>query len=192
MGMDVFSYISIVPSIIIALGITRLLTGIGKILEKRSQVKTYWVHLLWTLNIFLFMCLNWWILFRWQAQEGWNFFLFLFLVLTPTVSFLLTVILFPEPFKEQLFNFKETFYENRRSFFALASLLPALDLLDTALKGFPHLMAQGPIYLVTIALMTVLSLIAVETKNQAYHKFLAVFFLVYISVFITVNLNTLL
>jgi hypothetical protein len=190
MGMDVFSYISIVPSIIIALGITRLLSGIGKMVEKRSQVKTYWVHTLWTLNIFLFMSLNWWILFRWQAQQDWNFFLFLFLVLTPTVSFLLTVILFPDPFKEPM-DFKICFYENRRWFFALATLLPALDFLDTSLKGLPHLTAQGPIYLITIALMTTLSIIAVATKNQKYHKFFAIFFLVYISIFITINLNTL-
>jgi hypothetical protein len=188
--MDAFSYISIVPSIIIALGITRLLTGIGKILEKRSQVKTYWVHLLWALNIFLFMSLNWWILFRWQAQQEWNFFLFSFLVLTPTVSFLMTVILFPEPFKHQM-DFKESFYENRRWLFALAALLPPLDLLDTTLKGLPHLIAQGPFYFVTISLMTVLSLIAVNTEKESYHKFLAVFFLIYISVFITINLNTL-
>jgi len=37
--MDAFSYISIVPSIIIALGLTRILTGIGKILERRDKVQ---------------------------------------------------------------------------------------------------------------------------------------------------------
>jgi hypothetical protein len=44
--MDAFSYISIVPSIIIALGLARLLTGIGKILERRDKVQNYWVHIL--------------------------------------------------------------------------------------------------------------------------------------------------
>jgi uncharacterized membrane protein YedE/YeeE len=72
--MDAFSYLSIVPSIIIALGITRLLTGIGRILENRDWVKVYSVHLLWALNVLLFMVLNWWVLFRWETQQEWTFF----------------------------------------------------------------------------------------------------------------------
>lgn len=185
--MDVFSYISIVPSIIIALGITRLLTGIGKILERRKQVKTYWVHMLWSLNLLLWMSLNWWVLFRWNAQTDWNFFLFAFLLLTPTVSFLLAVILFPDPFKETM-DFKENYFEDSRWFFALAALLPLLDLLDTVLKGIPHLIAQGPIYLLTIPLISALSITAMSTKSEAYHKFFAVFFLLYICIFIVINL----
>jgi hypothetical protein len=190
MALDAFSYISIVPSIIIALGITRLLTGIGKILEKRDKVQNYWVHLLWSLNVFLFMALNWWVMFRWQSQSTWSFPLFLFLLITPIVSFLLTVILFPEPFDEPM-NFQKHFYEDNHWFFTLAAVLPPLDFIDTLLKGMPHLIAQGPIYFVTIALLTVLSVIAAITKNKNYHKFFAVFFLVYISFFISVNLSTL-
>jgi hypothetical protein len=190
LGMDYFSYISIVPSIIIALGLTRLLTGIGKILERRNKVQNYWVHILWAFNVFLYMALNWWVLFRWEPWQTWSFPLFIFLLLTPTVSFLLSVILFPEPFDEKM-DFKKHFYEDRRWFFALTTVLPPLDFFDTLLKGLPHLLAQGPIYIITIGLMTALSSVAVLTKNQTYHKFFAIFFLVYISVFIGVNLNTL-
>ncbi len=188
--MDVFSYISIVPSIIIALGLTRLLTGIGRILEKRGKVQNYWVHLLWALNLFIFMVLNWWIMIRWEPQPVWTFPLFLFLLLTPTVTFLLSVILFPEPFEEHM-DFKQNYYEDHRWFFALAAVLPPLDFLDTLLKGIPHLMAQGPIYLITIPLITILSIIAAFTPKPIYHKFFALFFLVYILFFITVNLNIL-
>jgi hypothetical protein len=188
--MDAFSYISIVPSIIIALGLTRLLTGIGRIVERRNKVKTYWVHIVWSFNLFLFMALNWWILFRWAPEQIWSFPLFMFLLLTPTVCFLLSVVLFPDPFLEVM-DFKEHYYKDNRWFFSLAALLPLLDFLDTFLKGMPHLIAQGPLYLITISLMTALSLVAVFTKNQTYHKFFSVFFLVYISVFISVNLSTL-
>ncbi len=88
-------------------------------------------------------------------------------------------------------NFKQNYYDDHRWFFTLAALLPPLDFVDTLLKGIPHLLAQGPIYMFTIPLMTVLSLVAVITKNQNYHKFFAVFFLIYISVFILINLNML-
>jgi hypothetical protein len=188
--MDAFSYISIVPSIIIALGITRLLTGIGKIVERRDKVQKYWVHILWSVNVFLFMALNWWVLFRWESWSPWSFPLFMFLLLTPTVCFLLSVVLFPDPFEEKM-DFKQHFYEDRRWFFALATLLPPLDFVDTLLKGMPHMLAQGPIYIFTIVLITALSAVAALTKNQTYNKFFSIFFLVYISVFISINLNTL-
>jgi hypothetical protein len=189
-GMDAFSYISIVPSIIIALGITRLLTGVGKIVERRNRVQNYWVHMLWSVNVFLYMALNWWVMFRWEPWSTWSFPLFIFLLLTPTVCFLLAVILFPDPFDEKM-DFKLHFYEDRRWFFALAAVLPPLDFVDTLLKGVPHLLAQGPIYFVTIALITVLAIVAAKTKNQTYHKFFSILFLVYISVFISINLNSL-
>ncbi len=163
--MDVFSYISIVPSIIIALGITRLLTGIGKIVERRDKVQNYWVHILWAFNVFLFIALNWWVLFRWEPQQNWNFPLFMFLLLSPTVTFLLAVILFPEPFDEKM-DFRQHFYDDHCWFFALAALFPLLDFIDTLLKGMPHLIAQGPIYIVTIVLITALSAIAAMTKNR--------------------------
>jgi hypothetical protein len=188
--MDAFSYISIVPSIIIALGLARLLTGIGKILERRDKVQNYWVHILWAFNLFLYMVLNWWVLYRWNLQSTWSFPLLLFLLFTPIVTFLQSVVLFPDPFDDKM-DFKKHFYEDHRWFFTLAALLPPLDFLDTILKGIPHLLAQGPIYLITIILITALSIVALITENQTYHKFFAVFFLIYISIFITINLNTL-
>jgi hypothetical protein len=188
--MDAFSYISAVPSIIIALGLTRLLVGAGKILESRNKVKNYWVHNLWVFNLFLYMVLNWWVLFRWENQELWSFPLLMFLLLIPTVTFLQSVILFTDHFHEGS-DLKKTFYSDSRWFFALAALLPPLDLLDTSLKGIPHLIAQGPIYIVTISLITALSIVGVLTKNERYHKFFAVFFLIYMSIFISINLNIL-
>jgi hypothetical protein len=88
-------------------------------------------------------------------------------------------------------GFKKNFYEDHRWFFTLATLLPPLDFLDTLLKGMPPLIAQGPIYVITIVLTAALSIIAALTKNQTYHKFFAIFFMIHISIFISINLKTL-
>ena len=45
--MDYFAYVSIVPSIILSLGIAKLLTGFSRILDGGVRERTYWVHLLW-------------------------------------------------------------------------------------------------------------------------------------------------
>ncbi len=188
--MDPFSYLSIVTSIVIALGITRILTGVGKLLERRASVKLYWVHLFWALNVFLFLVLQWWILFRWQSEQNWNFFLFLFLLLSPTVAFLMTVILFRDPFPETM-DFKQHFYANRRWFFSLAALLPPLDAVDTLLKGYSHFVAQGAIYPVTLVVVSALNVFAAVRVNERFHKVFPLFFLAYLITFIAINLSTL-
>ncbi len=188
--MDPFSYLSFLTSIVLALGVTRVLTGVGTLLQFRGRVTLYWVHLMWTLNVFLFLLLNWWILYRWSTWNNWTFFTFIFILLTPIICFLLTVLLFPEKIEAGL-DFHDHFEKNRRSFFLLAALIPPLDFIDTALKGNTHLAAQGTIYPVTIALLFVLMMVATLTGNKKYHAFFAVFFLVYILVFITINLRVL-
>jgi hypothetical protein len=188
--MEPFSYLSVLTSIVLALGITRLLTGLGRLLQGRGQVRIYWVHLLWTLNVFLFLVLNWWILFRWHTQQVWSFFLFLFVLLSPTVAYLLTALLMPDPFEEG-FDSKVHFYNNHRWFFTLAALLPLIDALDTWLKGPAHFSAQGPLYVLTILLLFVMNVVAASTRRERFHAFFAIFFLVYILAFIAINLRVL-
>ncbi len=62
--MAPFEYIALLASIVIALGITRILTGFGKVLQLRGEIRFYWVHALWSGNVFLWLLLNWWILYR--------------------------------------------------------------------------------------------------------------------------------
>jgi len=121
--MTPFQYVAPLTSIVIAIGITRILTGLGRTVQMRGSVRTYWVHTLWTGNVFLWL--------------------------------LLSVLLLPEPL-EIGSDLKRRFYQNSHWFFALAALLPPIDALDTLLNGAAHFQAQGPIHVVTIALLIVL------------------------------------
>jgi hypothetical protein len=188
--MAPFAYLSVLTSIVLAAGITRLLTGVGKMLQARHKIELDWVHLVWILNVFLYMVLNWWILFRWQTQQEWNYFLFLFVLISPIVCFLLSVLLFPNRI-EECCDMRNYFSENRRSFFLLAATLTPIDLVDTMLKGLAHFYAQGPYYIFTILLVFTLCMIGAFTKSEKYHKFFAIFFLMYILAFIAINLRML-
>jgi hypothetical protein len=134
--------------------------------------------------------LNWWILFRWRTQSEWSFFIFLFVLLSPTAGFLLSILLFPDPLEENM-DLKRHYYANRRWFFVLAATLAPIDALDTLLKSWDHCVAQGPHYLLTLLIVLVLALIASITTSEKYHSFFAVFFLVYILAFISINLRVL-
>ena len=55
---------------------TRVLAGVGEMLQARSRRRLYWVHVVWVVNLFLYLVVAWWIFYRWRNQQPWTFFLF--------------------------------------------------------------------------------------------------------------------
>ncbi len=99
-------------------------------------------------------------------------------------------LLFPEPLEVDT-DLKLHFYANHGWFFTLGAMLPLIDAVDTLLKGHEHFLAQGSLYVVTIALVFVLNLVAARGKHEVFHRFFAVFFLAYLLAFIGINLRVL-
>ena len=46
--MDAFSYLAVLLSIVLGLGLTQLLTAAGRIIRQRESIKLHWLPLLWT------------------------------------------------------------------------------------------------------------------------------------------------
>jgi hypothetical protein len=67
--MSAFEYLSVLISIILALGMTRVLGGVGEMLQARSRRRIYWVHAIWIVNLFLYLVVAWWIFYRWRNQQ---------------------------------------------------------------------------------------------------------------------------
>jgi hypothetical protein len=177
--MDPFSYLSVLISIVLALGMTRVLAGVGEMLQARSRRQIYWVHIAWTVNLFLYLIVAWWIFYRWRTQPHWTFFLFVFVLISPTILYLASLLLFPSEGKiDEFVNYKTHFYANHRAFFIVIALFGPVDIVDTLLKGVPHFLEQGPQYVVSSALFLVGLTTAAITRNEKYHKFYAVFSLI--------------
>jgi len=143
--MDSFSYLSVLISIILALGMTRVLAGVDEMLQARSRRRLYWVHAVWVVNLFLYLMAAWWIFYRWRNQQPWTFFLFIFVLISPTILYLASIVLFPpESSLDKFVNYKTHHYSNHRVFYS------PVDFADTLLKGISHLVAllhqQHPIF----------------------------------------------
>jgi hypothetical protein len=53
--MDPCSYLCVLISIILALGMTRVLAGVGEMLQARLRRWLYRVHAVWVVNLFLYL-----------------------------------------------------------------------------------------------------------------------------------------
>jgi hypothetical protein len=78
-----------------------------------------------------------------------------------------------------LANWRDYYYANRHGFFFVFAAIWPLDVIDTLLKGKAHFIDQGPLYLPTVAMNCILSVIAGLTRNERFHGFWAVFFQLY-------------
>ena len=177
--MDPFSYLSVLISIVLALGMTRVLAGVGEMLQARSRRRIYWVQVVWSVNVFIYLVVAWWIFYRWRNQQPWTFFLFVFVLISPTILYLASLLLFPrESAADESINYKTHFYANHRAFFIILALYGPVDLVDTLLKGVPHFLEQGPPYMISMTLFLTGVTTAPITRNERYHQFYAIFFLV--------------
>jgi hypothetical protein len=177
--MGAFEYLSVLISIILALGMTRVLAGVGEMLQARKHRRIYWVHVVWVVNLFLYLVVAWWIFYRWRNQQSWNFYLFVFVLISPTILYLASMLLFPrESNVDELVDYKTHYYANHRAFFVIFSLFTVVDVTDTLLKGIPHFLELGKPYIISSVLYFSGMVTAAITQNERYHQFYAIFFLV--------------
>jgi hypothetical protein len=182
--MDMFNYVMVLASVIIGLGITHLLQGVGRIVEHPRRERLYWVHLLWVAAIFLRAIFWWWFEFDLSKTPEWTFTLYLFVLAYAVLIYLWCVLLFPRDLAGYD-GYKDYFYSRRRWFFGLVLLGQLVDVADTLLKGIAHFRSLGASYPVGIAILSALLAIAMWTRSERYHAAFAVFTVAYLVLFPT-------
>ena len=183
--MDPFSYICVLTSIVAGLAVTRLVAGLGQLIQTRKRAPGYWVHALWMVNTLVTVIIVWWIQYRWRNVEQWTLFLAFWLLVAPINLYLASVLLFPnEQEGEPITNWREHYFNHSRGFFILFTANFVIDLIDSGLKGWEHFWSLGPLYFGSMALFIVVGATAAFTKSAPYHAFLAVFYFVYNAVMV--------
>src|SRR5437667_12693265 len=75
-----FEFIAARMSIIIGLGVTKLLSGAGRAFYRRKENPLDEVHLVLTIATLVLLVLQWWVTFRWNTEVNWTFDKFLVLI----------------------------------------------------------------------------------------------------------------
>jgi hypothetical protein len=164
--MTVFEYIAVLVSIIIGLGITHLLGGVGRLIGNPGRAKPYWIHLVWGVYMFQFLVFWWWWQFRLATVADWTYHLYLFLILYAVLLYLLCVVLFPREFPA---DFSEYYYERRRWFFGLLIITFVVDVVDTLFKGMDYFANLGLQYPVGVVVFVALFILAMVSRSPLFH-----------------------
>ncbi|HEY2627059.1 MAG TPA: hypothetical protein VGI41_09965 [Candidatus Udaeobacter sp.] len=137
------------------------------------------MHAVWIVNLFLYLVVAWWIFYRWRNQQTWTFFLFVFVLTSPTILYLASLLLFPREGDVDLaVDYKTHYYANHRAFFVLFALFTPVDVVDSLLKSTRHFLELGPQYAASAVLYFAGLVTAAITRSERYRQFYAVFFLV--------------
>jgi hypothetical protein len=139
--MSSFEYLSVLVSIILGLGLTHLLSSARDLIQQRAGIHFHWLPLVWAALILLSQIEWWWGLFEVRARTEWNFFSFLFLLLSPVSMYLTAGIVLPQG-ADGVRDLQRYYFDNHRWLFSLAGLTNLLDAIRALASGLEWIDAR--------------------------------------------------
>jgi hypothetical protein len=181
--MDQFSYLSVLLSIILGLAITQVLKGFRGILLTRARIRFYWPPIVWSLTLLLIFVQSWWAMFGMRHVSNWTFPPFAIVVLQTILEYMLAAIVLPDFFGNGTVDLKDHYYGHSRWFFGLTVVLLAVSLGKTVVvEGHLAEPADAGFQIGFL----VMSLMAIATRNEWFHKVQAVLALLGVSAYVLV------
>ncbi len=175
---EAFPHIRIVMGMVIGLGVTRLLSGVARIIQHPKRYPIFPVHLAWAASLLLMLVHYWWWEFGLFTVREWTFGIYLFIISYAIALFLLCALLFPDSMEDYT-GYEDYFFARRGWFFGLLAVTYCLDIIDTMIKGNEHFARFGTEYLLRTPLLVALCAVAIVTRNRHFHLAFVVFALIY-------------
>jgi len=165
--MTTFEYLAVLISIIVGLGITHLLGGVARFISNPGKYKLYWVHLVWTAYVFVYLAMFWWFQLWMNRVEEWTALLYMFLVVWTVLLYVQCAVIMPRDFPDNG-DFRQYFYGRRKWFLGLLLADIVFESVDAIIKEHTDL-------LLGFAVMGIPLVIAITTKRPAVQAIVAVF-----------------
>ncbi len=186
--MDPFSYLSVLISIILALGITHLLSGLVRVVHNRSRTVIYWPTMAYAFILFVVIVQVWWADFHLSRHTLWTFWAFVSTLVGPADLYLLCALLLPSVDVPSADNMRTAYEHNRLWFFGALLALPMLSFhQDYMLDG-----TFGSTGDVIVKLMfEALILAAILFRSEAVQKTVAAINAILVVIYVQLLFNTL-
>ena len=132
--LSLFEFIVGMISVILALAVAELFLGVSRLVENRARVRYFLAQSVWIVNLFLFTFLHWWSLWTFR-NLSWNFGMFFFSLLAPSLMFFATTLINPRNLTEAKIDLAVYFLDIRKLFLTVVAAMMILSSLDGPLFG---------------------------------------------------------
>jgi hypothetical protein len=164
--VEKLSYLATFISLIYGLGVANLLSHLASLIKRGRAADWYWIHTLWCIYLLLLMASMWWTLQSWDDVPQIGYLRYLSLLLCPSILFIASEVLFPERGPQGSVDLRTHFLAVKNRLFLLMIALAAADELDSALKGWRHVVELGPVYWVTQVYWYGLSIAGIRARSE--------------------------
>jgi len=152
--MSQFEYLSVLISIVVALGITEVTISWGRLLQHRSRVRFSGLHVFWTTFLLFVMIQFWWGFWNYRTVDAWSLASLLIFVSEGIALVLCAIVLSPGRVISGDIDLEDLYYENARPFFLLGGVFLVLSTVgDTFVLEVPFLHTENLIRLAGIGLV---------------------------------------
>lgn len=93
--MDLFEFILIITSVIYAMGVAQILSGISRLAQADARIQWFFPHTLWLVILFVYIFLVWWSAWEFRDLE-WTFPAYFYMVIAPTLTYFACSVLVPQ------------------------------------------------------------------------------------------------
>ena len=175
--MTTFEYISVLLSIVVGLALTRLLSGLSRVVELQMRVTFSWPQGAWAVNVGLALVVFWGVTLGGEMELNvWSFPSFALLLFYAVLLYILAALIVPSELVEGT-DLGAHFGAVRPWFFTVASLAALAALGDTLLRAvFERVRAFGPLYSTLIVMCVVLGAAGALIENRRIQRLLPVCF----------------
>ena len=146
--MDAFSYVVTFIALVPALALTRVLGGLADLvqhdIEKEGRgVRWSGLFVVWCLNLLLYNAYEWWLIFGWRNHSPFEFWIFAFLLVKPSILLFTARLLMPDVDPDATVDLDAHYFRVLPWVVPLLAAYVVLDIPDTLLHGLDHFRKLG-------------------------------------------------
>jgi hypothetical protein len=179
--VDAFSYLSVILSIVLGLGMTQILTAFGRLIRHRDRVEEDWLPILWAVSMLVIFVQVWWSMFGLRTRRDWTFLEFTIVLAQTATLYVMAAVALPEDVPEGGISLRAYYERHHRWFFAwfLATLVISVSK-DLVLGG----QLPGAFNLASHVVLATGCVLGMLIRRYLYHQFLGIAFAIVIATYI--------
>jgi hypothetical protein len=171
----------VIISILVGLGMTRVLSGLASLVEHRTDVRIHWLSVGWASGILAWQVLFWLgTVNSWRhLRNDWTVAALVPGLLMGIALFFASALVLPARFEAGT-ELAERYEVIRKPFFSLFMLLAGFEVMDALVPGVQNLIGHGPLYWTGQVTAFAVGAVGFSTSRRWVHRVLLGYFAVWL------------